>query len=393
MIHLFFNALAASAGAGLTYVRNLVAEISARNDVKATIALSPTLRREFDESPGITFLEMQAEGVAKRYWREQVSLPGIIRKTGAEVLISTGNFALRKSPVPQILLSGNSLYVSRDFARDLISRRDYAAWLDTRVKAGFAKYSVAWADVTVAPSRSFADALRDWTGRDVTSVYHGFNRDVFFGNATQLSTEVQEKINAAGGALKLLFVSHYNYYRNFETLLRALPLIRDRVRPRRVKLLLTCKLQPQLNPGSYRTERASALVQGLDIAEELVELGAIPYRQLHHVYRSADIYVTPAYAETFAHPLVEAMASGLAIAASDIPVHREICGGSALYFDRFSHSALADQVLRLASSNELSLELKEAREARLQNFSWKIHLDKIVQIAQSLLNRNKQNAH
>ena len=37
----------------------------------------------------------------------------------------------------------------------------------------------------------------------------------------------------------------------------------------------------------------------------VVELKSIPDRHLHHVYAKADLYVTPAYTETFAHPLVE----------------------------------------------------------------------------------------
>ena len=389
MIHLFFNALAASAGAGPTYVRNIIPEISVRRDARATIALTSTLRQEFGQVPGITFLELEPAGAAKRFWSEQVSLPGVIRKTNADVLVSTGNFALRKSPVPQILLSGNSLYVSQDFARDVILRRDYTAWLDNKIRAFLARRSVHWADITVAPSRSFANALRKWTGHDVLSVYHGFNRDMFFGDVDSLSPETQQKILAAGGALKLLFVSHYNYYRNFETLLRAVPLIRDRLQGRSVRLFLTCKLSSGQNPGSYRAERASALLKQLDISDEVVQMGAIPYHQLHHLYRSADLYVTPAYAETFAHPLVEAMASGLAIAASDIPVHREICGGSALYFDRFSPASLADQILRLATSEDVTVDLKRAGEARLQDFSWKNHLDKIVEIAHSLVDRRQ----
>ena len=62
-------------------------------------------------------------------------LPRLIRQSRAEVLISAGNFALRKSPVPQILLSRNALYTSADFFRDLRARRDYRLWLD-RVSGG-----------------------------------------------------------------------------------------------------------------------------------------------------------------------------------------------------------------------------------------------------------------
>src|SRR5438105_4956167 len=265
MIHLFFNALAASAGAGLTYVRNIVPEIFARKDMRATIVVVPALRREFQEIPNVTFIELEASGAARRFWREQSVLPKMIRQTNADVLISTGNFALRKSPVPQILLSGNSLYTSPDFYRDVLSRHDYGAWADTRIKAIFAKRSVSWADVTVTPSRAFADVLHQWTGHDVTSIYHGFNHSQFFQDACSLPPDVQEKIHAAAGALKLLFVSHYNYYRNFETLLRAVPILRERLLGREIKLFLTCKLHSNQNPGSYRAEAALALVQQLNI--------------------------------------------------------------------------------------------------------------------------------
>lgn len=384
MIHLFFNALAASAGAGLTYVRNIVPEISTRKDVRATVAVTPGLRREFPEAPNVNFVELNAPGTAGRFWREQSVLPKMIRQANADALISTGNFALRKSPVPQILLSGNSLYTSSDFYRDVLLRRDYGTWLDTRAKAIFAKRSVYWADVTVAPSRAFADTLYKWTGREVTSIYHGFNQHQFFQDTSSLSPDVQGKINAAVGALKLLFVSHYNYYRNFETLLRAVPILRECSRGRKIRLFLTCKLHSDQNPGSYKAEAASALVQQLNIAEEIVELGAIPYSQLHHVYRAADIYVTPAYAETFAHPLVEAMASGLPIVASDTPVHREITAGSAIFFDRFSSSALAEQVAKVASSGDLIQKLKSCGGRRSADFSWREHIDKIVEIARRL---------
>jgi len=384
MIHLFFNALAASAGAGLTYVRNIIPEISVRKDARATIALAPDLRREFANPTNVTFIELAASGTASRFWREQRVLPKIIRQVAADVLISTGNFALRKSPVPQILLSGNSLYTSADFYRDLRVRHNYGEWFDTRIKAIFARRSVHWANITVSPSQSFADVLSDWTGHEITSIYHGFNKEAFFQDTTPLPPDVQWKINSANGTLKLLFVSHYNYYRNFETLLRAVPLIRERLSGRKVRLFLTCKFKSGQNPGSYRTEAASALVRKLGIEEEVVELGAIPYRRLHYVYRAADIYVTPAYAETFAHPLVEAMASGLPIVASDIAVHREICGGSALFFDRFSPVVLGEQVLKIVSSQNLAQELKNFGGVRSADFSWREHIDKIVGIAQAL---------
>jgi len=123
----------------------------------------------------------------------------------------------------------------------------------------------------------------------------------------------------------------------------------------------------------------------LSIADSVVELGTVPYEVLHHVYRSCHIYVTPAYAETFAHPLVEAMASGLPVVASDLLVHREICGDAALYFDRFSSEELAAQVQRIATSRDLANRLSARGLARSQEFSWSAHVEQVLALARSLL--------
>ncbi len=124
----------------------------------------PALKQELGDLPNVGWTDLRTDrGTALRFWQEQAILPRLIHRSGADVLISAGNFALWRSPVPQILLSGNSLYTSSDFYRDLRSRKDYRLWLDTRVKGVFAKQSVSWADRTVAPSLAFADELRRWT--------------------------------------------------------------------------------------------------------------------------------------------------------------------------------------------------------------------------------------
>jgi glycosyltransferase involved in cell wall biosynthesis len=383
-MHLFINSLAASAGGGLTYIRNVLPHLSAQPNLRVTVALSPVLREEFRGFSNVDFVEPQVSQ-AGRFWFEQSVLPDLIRRCRGDVLLSTGNVALRKSPVPQILLSRNSTYTCADFYRDLRSRNDYRAWLDTHLRAVIARRSIHWANVTVAPSEAFAADLRRWTGARVLAIHHGFDREAFIRDSSPLASEVEEKLCAADGSLKLLFVSHYNYYRNFETLIRALPLLRDRFGRRPVKLLLTCSLVAGKNPGAYRPETAAALVKDLGVSDLVVELGAIPYGQLHLLYGRADIYVTPAYTETFAHPLVEAMASGLPVVASDLPVHQEICGEAAAYFPRFSAGALAGTVAQLAQSPETSRRMAAVGLERSRQFSWKTHVEKILELSRALI--------
>lgn len=391
MIHLFINALAASAGGGLTYVRNVVPLLADCKDVQGTILLSTNLRDELSAASNIHFLSVEAPAAtAQRFWFEQSKLPGLIRESHANVLLSVGNFALWNSPVPQILLSRNALYTSKDFELDLRRRGDYRLWLDNAVKTTAAGMSIRKADVTVAPSRSFAEELRRWTGVAVETVHHGFNRNLFLTGSNSLPREIEERLAVAEGNLRLLFVSHYNYYRNFETLLRAIPILKELAAPRNVRLFLTCQLRSEANPGSYRAGDAATLVKDLKIADDVVELGAVPYRSLHQLYARCDIYATAAYAESFAHPLIEAMSSGVPIVASDIAVHREICGEAALYFDRFSPESLAKTAARLYRSPELMKRLSAAGRMRSRDFSWSDHLDRILAIADRLVAREKR---
>jgi glycosyltransferase involved in cell wall biosynthesis len=404
MIGLFVNGLAASAGGGLTYLRNVIPQLARRDDVRATVLLNSTLRREFGEAANISFVEIaDSNGALRRQVREQTAIPGLIRRSGAQVLISTGNFALWNSPIPQILLSRNSLYTSADFMRDVRARGDYAIWMDTLAKAWLARQSIRHADVTVAPSESFARELAEWSGREVAAIHHGFDSAAFISSATPLSPEVQNKLDDGRDALRLLFVSHYNYYRNFETLFRAMPILSHRLNglslnaqkvqkkvKKRVKLYLTCRLSSRENPGSYRTAAASALRTSALLTDvrrncEIVELGATPYSSLHHLYRACNIYVTPAYAESFAHPLVEAMSSGLPVVASGLAVHREICQNAALYFPSSSPDELAERVLRICESPELARNLSTIGLARSQEFSWEKHVSRLLSLAGELV--------
>ena len=368
----------------MTYLRNVVPHLSRHPALRATVAINSELRLDVDDDPPkVSFLRVKTPvGPARRFWTEQAILPRLIEEAGAQVLVSTGNFALRRSPIPQILLAGNALYLSPEFFRDLRFRRDYRMLIDTRIRSFLARRSVAWADRTVAPTRSFERQLRAWTGsQNVVSVHHGFDGEAFFRDEGELPADIQDKLNLASGGLRLLFVSHYNYYRNFETLLQAVPLINRRLPHRPVTLFLTCKLDSEQNPGAYRAEPAAGLVRQLGISNQVVELGAIPYHLLHRVYKSCDLYVSPAYAETFAHPLLEAMACGLPVVASDLPVHREVCGGAALYFGAFSAEDLAERVAYLATSAPARADMIDESLKRSATFSWAAHVDRLSEIA------------
>lgn len=384
-MRLFVNGTAASAGGGLTYLRNVIPHLSLRKDVQIIVAIDPNSCSQLPLPANVTVLKSPlGQGAGRRFLWEQFRIPRQIRAADADVLLSTGNFALRNSPVPQVLLSGNSLYLSKDFSRDLRNRHEYRMLAEHYARSALATRSIAWADCTVAPSQSFAGDLQQWTGEEkIVAIHHGFDQGAFFRDSAPLPREVLSKLDSSPNALRLLFVSHYNYYRNFETLFRAVALLSQNY-GKDVKLFLTCRLRPDETPGSYQVQRAATLIQELGIAANIIELGHIPNPLLHRVYRACQIYVSASYAETFAHPLVEAMACGLPVVASDLPVHREICRDAAIYFDRFSPQELADRILELSGRRELQGKMLKAGEARALEFSWSLHVEELLAVMRSL---------
>jgi len=89
--------------------------------------------------------------------------------------------------------------------------------------------------------------------------------------------------------------------------------------------------------------------------------------------------------ETFAHPLVEAMAAGLPVIASDLAVHREVCSDAAQYFPTFSPDLLAETVCQVAKSPEQLGRMSGRGLERSTDFSWKKHVDQILVVAEELL--------
>ncbi|HET7209953.1 MAG TPA: glycosyltransferase family 1 protein [Terriglobales bacterium] len=386
MINFFINALAASAGGGLTYLKGIIPCLDDRRDVRTTVLVPSRLARVFNgQYETVRLITHEAGSSAgRRMWWEQTQLRNVLRQYGANLLLSTGNFALRNSPIPQILLSRNALYTCPYFYDDLLARGEYRFWLSARAQRWLALRSLRWADSTIAPTGAFARELAACTETHVAVVPHGFHLGEFFREDIPCPDELQHKLQVRDGTLRLLFVSHYNYYRNFETLFRALPLVKAKL-GRKIKLFLTCGLRPDANPGNYRPEAAAGLINDLGLRDEVVELGSVPYECLNHLYRSCDLYVTAAYAESFGHPLVEAMASGLPIIASDLPVHQEICGHAAVYFPKFSPEELANTISKLAEEPSRMQEMAECGRERARAFSWKAHVEGVLKIAESLV--------
>ena len=102
----------------------------------------------------------------------------------------------------------------------------------------------------------------------------------------------------------------------------------------------------------------------------LVHLGYVSPEELAALYARAEAAVLPSFYEGFGLPLLEALAAGLPVVASDIPVHREVAGGAALYAPPDRPDLFAARVAEILGEADLRARLAAAARERGAQFSW-----------------------
>jgi glycosyltransferase involved in cell wall biosynthesis len=132
-----------------------------------------------------------------------------------------------------------------------------------------------------------------------------------------------------------------------------------------------------------------ALIHELGIAGVIVELPFLERDILAAIYRRADLLAHTAEAEGFGLPIIEAMACGCPVVASDIPVLREVGGDVASYFkvgrvEDCKGKAILSLKQKLTSPEKWKA-LRERGIARAQQFSWSENARQSMQIYENLM--------
>jgi alpha-1,3-rhamnosyl/mannosyltransferase len=90
---------------------------------------------------------------------------------------------------------------------------------------------------------------------------------------------------------------------------------------------------------------------------------------LRALYAGAGTFVFPTWSEGFGLPALEALATGLPIVASDLPVLREVVGDNAIFADPADADALVE-AMRAAVASVPEQARIDARRAQARLFSW-----------------------
>jgi len=121
------------------------------------------------------------------------------------------------------------------------------------------------------------------------------------------------------------------------------------------------------------TERYKAVIKltnEINLQDRVVFAGAIEENDLFSIYKGADLLVLPSLYEGFGLVLLEAMASGTPVVASNVSSIPEVAGNAAKLFDPYDEQDMYETIYTVASDSNLREKMREEGLERSRLFSW-----------------------
>ena len=112
------------------------------------------------------------------------------------------------------------------------------------------------------------------------------------------------------------------------------------------------------------------LAEELGLKGEVIFTGYVAPEEMPALYNAADLFVFPSLYEGFGLPVLEAMACGVPVVASNVSSIPEVAGDAALLTDPRDADALCDTMERALKDSGLKSDLRQRGLERAATFSW-----------------------
>ncbi|WP_158601451.1 glycosyltransferase family 4 protein [Halosegnis longus] len=130
-----------------------------------------------------------------------------------------------------------------------------------------------------------------------------------------------------------------------------------------------------LGDGPLRDD-LERLTSQLQLTDRVQFRGEVSREQVYEVFAQSDVFAIPSHAEGFCVAAVEAMASGLPVVASDIPIFHEVVGDGGLFTDQTDSKDIAETILELRKKE---VEYQKRSQMAWQRATTKFSLDKCAE--------------
>lgn len=175
-------------------------------------------------------------------------------------------------------------------------------------------------------------------------------------------------VNYKNNSSYVLTVGSLSPRKNLETLFKAWKIVHKKNKD--VKLVVVGITRKVFRERGYDS-----------IPEGVIFKGFVNDSELKMLYANAQLFVFPSLYEGFGLPLLEAMAAGIPVVASDCTAIPEVVGDAGLLVNPKNHFLLAEAMITLLENETLRKQLISKGYERVSIFSW----DKTAQFTWEVL--------
>jgi len=234
--------------------------------------------------------------------------------------------------------------------------------LKHRLHMSLIPYAVKHASTVIVPTSAVADELLSRFKIDasrVAVVHEGVNRRFRPVSDRAPLSAVKKKYGLPDEFI--LYVGTLEPRKNINGMFAAFALVRDKMKG--IKLVIAGK-------KGWRYGEIFQRVSELGLAADVVFPGYVDDEDLVFLYNCSRAFVYPSFYEGFGLPVLEAMACGIPVVASDIPAVAEVAGGEAMLVPPGRSDRIAEAMLAAALDDRVRGDLSRRGRERASRFTW-----------------------
>jgi glycosyltransferase involved in cell wall biosynthesis len=137
-------------------------------------------------------------------------------------------------------------------------------------------------------------------------------------------------------------------------------------------------------PSSPRDRQVDEQVERRRLRPRFHRLGTVPRDQLPAIYGGAACLAVLSLCEGFGLPIVEGMAAGAPVVASNCSAIPEVAGDAAVLVDPLSVDAIGEGLDRVLGDSDLALDLRLRGRRRSETFDWAVTANLTAQLYRDL---------
>lgn len=290
---------------------------------------------------------------AKRTLWEMGRLPGIIRRDGADLMLTVSGALTPRCPIPQAVLCQNP------WCYRPVVHRNWKEQIKARLQRIGYRRAFSKAAMMIYISGHLRGLYRNANQGNPEAVseiaYVGLNDGTML--AAQQHRDLQRE------PFSILSVSAMASWKGAHTLVEAVGLLRKRDLPATLRLV-----GPWPDPDYERQIRDQ--IQRLELGDAVSILGRVSDEELHRQYASNQVFALMSHCESYGIPSAEAMAFGTPVVSTDCCAISEICEPAGDFGPVEDPQWTADALHSLLTDQEKWKRLSGQARRRAQTLTW-----------------------